>query len=62
MKPSEMTKTDFRRMKSGATKAVIIEMLRQNALGIDEDLEDHIAVSITRIKVGDDDDNNTRNK
>ena len=59
MKPSEMTKADFRRMKSGVTKAVVLEMIRQNSLGIDEDIEDHIAVSVTRIKVGDDDENNT---
>lgn len=54
MKPSEITKGHFRKMKSGAIQAALIEIIRQQALGIDEDIEDHIGVSVTRVKVDND--------
>lgn len=58
MKPSELDEEFFLKLgrQCGNTNkvlAIINEILRQKLLGIDEDIEDNIGVTVKEIKVGD---------
>jgi len=54
MKPSELTEQDMKRLSFGKAtlfKAVLNEILRQQRLGIDEDIENNINVEVKELNL-----------